>query len=71
MSPKEFYDRVKELTKDTEMFLHESPYNNYQPKPPEGFFALRSHKRRLFIKGTYGPHVQNLIEQKEYIEISL
>lgn len=33
-----------------ELFLHESRANGYQPQPPEGWTALRSNKRRVFLK---------------------
>lgn len=42
-------ERLRQLTDNVEVFLAESPHNNYKPKPPEGFFAMRSHKRRIFM----------------------
>ena len=42
-------ERLRQLTDNVEVFLVESPHNNYKPKPPEGFFAMRSHKRRVFL----------------------
>jgi hypothetical protein len=63
--------RLQQLTKNTEMFLMESPYNNYQPRPPEGCFAMRSHKRRIFmplLNGRIPPSdlVQERIKLGEY-----
>ncbi len=50
--------RMIELTRKfhesgCELFTVESPANKYRPAPPEGFVAFRSHKRRLFIAGTW------------------
>lgn len=59
---------------NVEMFLFESPYNRYTPAPPDGYVALRSNKRRLFVKAdlrSNPENVQKLIEQKEYIEMPL
>lgn len=33
-----------------EVFLCESPLNLYRPAPPPGYFAMRSHRRRVFIR---------------------
>ena len=64
-------ERLRHLTEGVEVFLMESPYNNYQPKPPEGFFAMRSHKRRIFmplLNGRIPPPdlVQERIKLGEY-----
>ena len=48
-SIKKLVSKWSDKLKDVEMFLFESPYNNYYPKPNKGEFALRSHKRRLFF----------------------
>lgn len=44
-----FYEKIKDLCKDVEFFMIESPANHYIPSPPEGFIGIRSHKRRLFV----------------------
>lgn len=69
------YESLRQCIREntTEFFLFESPYNNYQPKPPDGFFAMRSEKRRIFIRLTAGQAadaevVKKLIENHEYIE---
>ena len=65
------FQSLKELAADTEIFLFESPVNNYQPRPPEGCFAMRSHKRRIFmplLNGRIPPPdlVQERIKLGEY-----
>ena len=65
------YQRLRQLTDNVEVFLVESPHNNYKPKPPEGFFAMRSHKRRIFmplLNGRVPPPdlVQERIKLGEY-----
>ena len=48
MSAEKLLQWAKEC--DTELWVIESPENNYQPKPPVGYFGMRSHKRRAFFK---------------------
>ncbi len=58
---------------NVEFLMVESPMNCYQPPAPPGHFAMRSHKRRLFIAlddGSY-PHpnrIQELVDAKLYQE---
>ena len=64
-------ERLRQLTYNVEVFLAESPHNNYKPKPPEGFFAMRSRNRRIFmplLNGRIPPPdlVQERIKLGEY-----
>ena len=68
--------RLRKLTEDTEVFLVESPHNNYQPEPPEGFFAIRSHKRRVFLPMDGGKMpspitVQSRLDTGEFVSVPL
>lgn len=70
------FQALKELAADTEIFLFESPYNNYHPKPPEGFFAMRSSKRRVFIPLDHGKMpspitVQSRLDTGEFVSMPL
>ena len=47
--PEAFFEKLRALVAKSEIFLCEAPYNNYTPSPPEGYIALRSQKRRLFV----------------------
>jgi hypothetical protein len=69
-------NKFKELVTQCELFLFESPCNNYQPAPPTGWFAMRSHKRRIFmqlVNGAIpnGDEVQRRINAEEFTEYPL
>lgn len=69
-------ERLRQLTENVEVFLFESPYNNYLPKPPEGFFAMRSSRRRIFIPLDRGKMpspitVQSRLDTGEFMSIPL
>lgn len=74
---KTIYERLVQTVKeaDVELFLFESPHNHYQPVPPEGYFGIRSHKRRLFVQLDEGRipvgKIQDRINSGEYIEYQL
>lgn len=64
------------MPKHFELFLFESPHNRYRPEPPPGFFALRSNKRRIFVKLKDGKYpaplnIEQLISSGEFIESTL
>lgn len=50
MIPTDILDKFKALAAATEIFLIESPANHYVPAPPKGWFAMRSNKRRIFLR---------------------
>lgn len=67
-------NKFKGLVDKVELFLHESPHNNYFPPAPEGYFALRSSKRRIFISNRYKGtqfDLNEILKSGEFIEISL
>ena len=73
MSANALADKIKQLATQHELFLYESHANNYQPAPPVGWFAMRSHKRRIFLQRIddripNGEIVQSMINAKEYHE---
>ncbi len=49
---------LNERLTSIEIFLCESPLNNYQPQPPTGWTAFRSNKRRVFVKNDESGRVQ-------------
>jgi hypothetical protein len=68
------FERMKEM--GTDIFLFEAHANHYLPEPPDGFFAVRSNKRRLFLRLNNGAvpapeEINELIHRKEFIEIPL
>lgn len=65
---------LKELSAQCEFFLYESPDNHYQPAPPEGYFAMRSDKRRIFLPNvarSSPERAQEFIAAGEFIESPL
>lgn len=70
------YNKLQDYIKkgNIELFLFESPANNYKPAPTEGYFAMRSNKRRIFMNLDNGhiPHpdeIQRRIDSKQYTEL--
>lgn len=68
--------KLQQLMENTELFMFESPYNNYLPKPPEGCFAMRSSKRRVFIPLDHGKMpspitVQSRLDTGEFVSMPL
>jgi hypothetical protein len=66
-------EQFRRLSAEVEIFLFESPNNKYRPSPPLGFFAVRSNKRRLFLRLDNGrvpgsDRINTLIAQNEFIE---
>jgi hypothetical protein len=67
------YRRAIEFARSIELFLVESPENKYQPEPPDGWFGLRSNKRRIFMRlnGTSVPppdEIQARIDRGDYVD---
>lgn len=70
------FQRVRTQLKECEIFLFESPENRYQPAPPPGMFALRSDRRRRFVRMVDGrippPDVVNaMLQRGEYEDVPL
>ena len=68
--------RIKDMAAQCEMLLFESPANKYQPAPPDGWFALRSSKRRVFMRLNNGrrpppEEIQERLKTGEFNELSL
>lgn len=70
------WNKLKEYLKQgyVEMFVFEAIPNNYKPAPSEGYFAMRSHKRRIFMNLDNGciPHpdeIKRRIDTKQYTEL--
>ena len=60
----EYCKKFKALANDVncDFFLYESPSNHYSPAPPDGYFALRSSKRRIFLPNMYRGKLFNISE---------
>jgi len=67
----EFFRELNELCKDLEMFVIEATPNDYTPAPPEGWFGMRSHKRRVFLPLVDGRHYPNRREMMAMIRVAL
>ena len=70
----EIVRKFKRLANQVELFLHESPHNYYFPPAPEGYFALRSSKRRIFISNRYKGtqfDLSEILKSGEFIEEKL
>ena len=77
MTTKSIYKKLSEFVakNPVEIFMIESPQNHYQPEPPEGYFAVRSAKRRLFVRLDEGRRIPSnlseLLKDGKYIECPL
>lgn len=73
-------EHIKQVlpTRGVELFVHEARDNGYTPEPPKGWFAIRSHKRRLFVRlnrdGAQMPtpdQLQKRLDAGDYMEMPL
>lgn len=70
------YNQLKHLAGQHEIFLFEAPSNKYQPAPQEGWFGMRSSKRRVFMRLDNGKMptpdvVQSRLAVGEFVEHQL
>lgn len=60
-------EQFRRLSAEVEIFLLESPQNRYIPSPPSGFFAVRSYRRRLFLRLDNGKDIPSAETIKKLI----
>lgn len=64
----------KEFVEGVELFTFEIKNSKNKIQPPEGYFAVRSNKRRLFIHTKlYGPlfNIEHILASGEFIEYKI
>ena len=69
----DLFGRFKDMAEQCEMFLFEAFANKYQPAPPDGWFALRSSRRRIFMRLNDGrvpapEEIQERLKSGEFTE---
>ncbi len=70
------FNTIKNLASQHEIFLVESPHNNYSPSPAKGWFAMRSNKRRVFMQLSDGKipdanEIQWRLSKEEFVAFNL